>query len=150
MKIGELASQTGTTAETIRYYESEGLLPAPARTTGNYRLYGPLHVERLAFIRHCRSLDMALGEIRALLHFKDDPQTNCGGVNELLDEHVGHVAARIRELKALETQLKSLRAMCRDVQGSDACGILKGLGAPPAGVVSEAAPLKKHIRGTHR
>lgn len=149
MKIGALADETGTTAETIRYYESEGLIPAPERTGGNYRVYGSHHVERLAFIRHCRSLDMALSEIRALLHFKDDPQTNCGEVNGLLDEHIGHVAARIRELMALETQLKTLRALCRNVQGSDACGILRGLAAPTRSV-TETAPMRKHIHGTHR
>lgn len=149
MKIGHLAGETGTTVETIRYYESEGLLPAPDRTGSNYRVYGPLHVERLAFIRHCRSLDMALSEIRSLLHFKDDPHTNCAGVNKLLDEHIRHVAGRIRELKALQTQLRSLRALCLDVQDSDACGIVKGLAAP-ASLIPETAPMSKHIRGTHR
>jgi len=46
--------------ETIRYYEREGLLLEPARSEGNYRLYTNVHVERLQFIRHCRSLDMTL------------------------------------------------------------------------------------------
>ncbi|WP_353888281.1 MerR family transcriptional regulator, partial [uncultured Pseudomonas sp.] len=31
---------------------------APARSEGNYRLYGPEHLERLVFIRNCRTLDM--------------------------------------------------------------------------------------------
>jgi len=57
--------------ETIRYYEREGLLPVPARTGGNYRLYGTQHVERLRFIRNCRSLDMTHDEIRTLLAFRD-------------------------------------------------------------------------------
>ena len=73
MKIGELAKATHTQVETIRYYEREGLLPETARTEGNYRVYGPEHVERLSFIRYCRSLDMALNEIRALLRMKDSP-----------------------------------------------------------------------------
>ena len=47
LKIGELARRTGCQAETIRYYEREGLLPAPGRTDGNYRLYGAAHLERL-------------------------------------------------------------------------------------------------------
>lgn len=65
MKIGELAKVTQTQAETIRFYEREGLLTEPPRSNGNYRLYGQEHLERLAFIRHCRSLDMTLDEIRA-------------------------------------------------------------------------------------
>jgi len=62
MKIGELARHTETQAETIRYYEQEGLLPKPGRTDSNYRVYGQAHVDRLLFIRHCRSLDMTLDE----------------------------------------------------------------------------------------
>ena len=67
IKIGELARRTECQVETIRYYEKEGLLPEPTRSRGNYRLYGEAQVERLQFIRHCRSLDMTLGEVRALL-----------------------------------------------------------------------------------
>lgn len=127
MKIGELASHAGTQVETIRYYEREGLLPETARTDGNYRIYGPTHAERLRFIRNCRSLDMTLDEIRLLLRFKDSPAENCGGVNDLLDEHIGHVASRIRELRQLERQLKSLRELCQEASDADRCGILNQL-----------------------
>ena len=95
MKIGELAKATGTQAETIRYYEREGLLPDAGRTESNYRVYGEGHARRLGFIRHCRSLDMTIGEIRTLLRFKDGPEENCDEVNALLDEHIEHVATRI-------------------------------------------------------
>lgn len=81
LRIGELAQRTGTQVETIRYYEREGLLPEPARSEGNYRLYDRAHAERLSFIRHCRSLDMTLDEIRVLLQFRDAPEQNCGEVN---------------------------------------------------------------------
>ena len=88
LKIGELARRTQCQAETIRFYEREGLLPAPMRTAGNYRVYGRAHVERLAFIRNCRALDMTLDEIRQLLRFRDLPQDNCHAAHALLDEHV--------------------------------------------------------------
>lgn len=124
MKIGELAAATETQVETIRYYEREGLLPQAPRSEGNYRIYGPTHVERLAFVRYCRSLDMTLDEIRVLLKFKDDPQAECGDVNSLLDEHIGHVTTRIRELRHLEKQLKQLRSQCVGVREAETCGIL--------------------------
>ena len=127
MKIGELAKVTGTQIETIRYYERKELLALPARTEGNFRIYVDAHVERLTFIRHCRSLDMSLDEIRVLLRFKDAPAENCGDVNTLLDEHIGHVAARIRELQALEKQLKKLRERCHEGQDAAHCGILNEL-----------------------
>ena len=127
MKIGELAKAAGTQVETIRFYEREGLLPAPVRSAANYRVYDGHHAERLAFIRHCRSLDMTLDEIRVLLRFKDAPDADCGEVNRVLDEHIGHVARRIHELKALEKQLHALRAQCQQTQDSGHCGILQGL-----------------------
>lgn len=127
MKIGELAHATDTQVETVRFYEKQGLLPEPARSDGNYRLYGPAHVERLRFIRHCRNLDMSLGEIRALLLLKDSPESDCGDVNALLDDHIGHVGRRIRELRALERQLKELRTRCAQATEARHCGILKGL-----------------------
>ena len=96
MKIGGLAEATGTPVETIRFYEREGLLPAPARSEGNYRLYTAAHAERLAFIRQCRHLDMTLDEVRALLRFRDAPSADCGAVNDLLDAHISHAAERIR------------------------------------------------------
>ena len=51
LSIGDLAKATGTKVETIRWYEKVGILPAPARTAGNYRAYGPEHLSRLSFVR---------------------------------------------------------------------------------------------------
>ena len=147
MKIGELAQATNTPVESVRFYEREALLPKPERTTGNYRIYGAEHVERLAFIRHCRSLDMTLDEIRTLLRFKDAPAENCGNVNKLLDEHIGHVAARITELRSLQTQLKDLRAQCSAISG-DECGILQGL-AQAASLERSSGNEHAHVAGTH-
>ena len=147
MKIGELAKATATPIETIRFYEREHLLPPPARSEGNYRIYEAMHEERLDFIRHCRSLDMALDEIRALLRFKDAPSENCGDVNALLDAHIGHVADRIGELKRLEQQLRLLRDQCRDVQSAQECGILKELSGSVKLATARAG--KRHVHGSH-
>lgn len=137
MKIGELSSASGTTIESIRFYEREGLIAEPGRTDGNYRIYGDEHVQRLVFIRRCRSLDMALDEIRVLLRFKDAPDANCRDVNTLLDEHIGHVTTRVQELRVLEHQLLALRSQCQTMDSGADCGILRQLsdGVPVATVV---------------
>ena len=148
MKIGALAESTGTPVETIRFYEREGLLPPPARAENNYRLYLPIHVERLAFIRQCRNLDMTLDEIRALIQLREAPGPDCGQINTLLDEHIEHVAQRIRELRALEKDLKALRARCASPSAVADCGILEGLDhAAP----SKPAPAhrRRHVHGAH-
>lgn len=130
LKIGGLAKRAGAQVETIRYYEREGLLPAPARSDGNYRLYGPAHIERLQFIRHCRSLDMTLDEIRKLLSLRDTPEESCNEVNLLLDRHIEHVSQRIREMQSLQKQLKTLRGTCHSAQAAKDCEILQTLATP--------------------
>jgi len=149
MKISELSTATGTPADTIRYYEREGLLPVPARGENNYRFYGAAHVERLAFIRQARGLDMSLQEIRALLHWQTDPGADCGAVNALVDEHIRHISARIRELRALERQLKVLRAQCRQVSDTAHCGILAGLGQVEEATLAVPVGAGRHVAGVH-
>ena len=127
MRIGELAARARCKVETIRYYEHRGLLPKPARSRGNFRVYGVIHIEQLLFVRCCRSLDMTLEEIGKLLRFRDMPERNCHEVNQLLDEHIGHVSKRVAELKELETHLTMLRRLCTRVRTTKDCGILNEL-----------------------
>lgn len=127
MKIGELAQVAQTTVETVRYYEKAGLLAQTARTAGNFRVYGPAHLERLRFIRNCRALDMSHEEIRTLLGLADQPTEGCGAINAVFDQHIAHVDERMRELAQLRQQLSALRQSCQSAQTVDACGILQGL-----------------------
>lgn len=148
LKIGSLAQQTGCQVETIRYYERKGLLLNPVRSSGNYRLYGDEHVERLRFIRQCRSLDMALEEIRALLKFRDAPEENCRDVNKLLDEHIEHVVRRIAELQSMEKDLRKLRRQCVKTSAAKDCAILNELGQERKRSMPKR-PLAGHVGTTH-
>ncbi len=131
MKIGELARLAACPVETARYYEREGLLSAPLRNEqNNYRDYGQVHLDRLVFIRRCRSLDMTHQEIRTLLTARQQPDASCQSINALLDEHLLHVQMRISELQALAQQLTELRHHCQSVQTMRDCGILKELAQP--------------------
>ena len=145
MRIGECAARSGCTADTIRYYERAGLLPAPSRGANNYRSYGPFHLERLAFIRRCRSLDMSLAEILGLLRLVERPETECAPVNALLDEHIGHVAARIAELEQLKSELDAIRTRCAGGQRAERCGILRSLARR-----GPKTSLRDHVEGAHR
>lgn len=149
MKIGDLASASATPIETIRFYEREGLLPAPGRTGGNFRIYEAPHLERLQFIRYCRGLDMSLDEVRALLRFKDSPGEDCGDVNALLDEHIRHVSKRIKELRLLEKELKELRQRCGDERQANHCGILTGL-EEASQEQTPSGPSGAHLRSVHK
>ena len=147
MKIGVVSELTGCNIETIRYYERERLLPEPARSEGNYRLYTQAHVERLTFIRNCRSLDMTLEEIRSLLNLRDSPQDQCESVNALIDEHIHHVKARIDGLLALQTQLLNLRQRCSEGPEGEPCGILQRLEVSGSVTAPEGEP--SHVGRSH-
>jgi hypothetical protein len=72
---------------------------------------------------------MSLDEVRILLRYLDRPAADCGEVNAVLDEHIEHVARRVRELKVLEKQLRELRAHCNSERKGQPCGILEELNA---------------------
>lgn len=133
MRIGELGRTTGVDIDTIRYYEKEGLLPLPGRMPNGYRVYGVVHLERLAFIRHCRALDMPLAEIRRLLDFVAHPEADCGDINRLIDEQLARVRVRLESMRALEKQLAALRARCEAGHLAAECGILHELVAAAHG-----------------
>lgn len=124
MKIGELARKAGVDVQTVRYYEKEGLIAPPGRTASGYRTYGPDALERLNFIRHCRSLDMALADVKRLLALSRDKAVSCEEVNSLVRAHLERVRSKRVALTALENQLASLDAQCASGHRVADCGIL--------------------------
>jgi Cd(II)/Pb(II)-responsive transcriptional regulator len=140
MRIGELGQAMGVDIETIRYYEKAGLLAPPARTANGYRAYSPAHVERLAFIRHCRALDMPLAGIKRLLNFVAHPDADCGNIDRLIDEQLARVQARLKSMQALAKQLKALRARCDAGHVAAECGILHELVAAAQGEACACHP----------
>ena len=124
MKIGELAARGGCDVQTVRFYEREGLLDEPERETSGYRRYADRHLQRLQFIRHCRSLDIPLPEVRELLKFAAQPEQSCAHVDALLDEHIERVRLRLAALRTLQKQLLALRGRC-DGDPSHSCAILE-------------------------
>ena len=134
MRIKKLADATGVDVDTIRYYEKQGLLPEPTREDNGYRDYASTHLERLAFIRHCRALEMPLVDIRTLLGALDAPGEPHPDVDRLVQEQIDKVRVRLQSMRALEKQLLLLQASCGGCsdQGTD-CGILKELVAAAHG-----------------
>jgi DNA-binding transcriptional MerR regulator len=127
MRIGELARQAGVDVQTVRYYEREGLLEAPARTGSGYRAYGPDQLERLNFVRHCRALDMPLAEIKRLIDLSTDKAVSCEQVDRLVHSHLGRVQAKRKSLEELEKRLVALSAQCASGHRVADCGILEEL-----------------------
>ncbi len=108
MMIRELAAQTGVPTQTIRYYESVGLLPRPKRTANNYRQYTAADVERLRFIAGARSLDISLDDIAEILKACDKGIAPCDRVLTTLARRLDEIDRRIADLLALRESLKEL------------------------------------------
>src|SRR5262245_4912810 len=124
--IGGLSKQTGTNIETIRYYERVGLLPAPARSAGGYRLYGTDHLKRLHFIRRARALGFSIGEVRTLLRLADERKRPCAEVRVVADAHLKDVRAKIADLRRMERVLKATVAKCASGQRTH-CPVIEAL-----------------------
>ncbi|WP_444933339.1 Cd(II)/Pb(II)-responsive transcriptional regulator [Microbulbifer sp. JTAC008] len=126
-KIGETARRVGCKVETVRYYEQAGLLPEPARSEGNFRLYSESHLEQLRFIRHCRSLDIPLEDIRNLLRLKAAPSQSCTDIDSVVDDQIQRVEKQLESLKQLRKSLVDLRNRCEGGQAINACDIMREL-----------------------
>ncbi len=126
LTIGPLSKRTGCNIETIRYYERVGLLPAPGRSPGAYRLYGDRHLKRLTFIRRARALGFTIEEIRKLLKLADERKRPCTEVRVIAGAHLREVQAKIGDLRAMEHVLRETVAKCADGRRPD-CPLIEAL-----------------------
>ena len=131
LKIGELAQRTETSAETLRYYEVEGLLPAPRRSQSGYRLYTEPDVGRVHFIRRARAMDFSLNEIGELLSLQVEKEVaTCGEVKSLAEHKLAAIDKKIVELEKMKAALKQITEACAGGQESAVhCTILNALEA---------------------
>ncbi len=127
MRIGELADHLGITTKAIRFYESIGLLPDPARTPSGYRSYEETDLERLVFVKTAQRLGLSLDEIREIIAFRDRGEQPCGYVAELLARQVADLDTRIREMRALRDELRRLQARAAEGGATESryCGVIE-------------------------
>ena len=127
MKIGELAGKAGVNAQTIRYYEREGILPEPRRRyDSGYRDYGDVDLERVKFIKQSKRAGLKLSDLKQLLELELLPDEACGDVKSLLSDRIGEIDTKIEELRAFSKSLNRLRRAC-DASEDGRCVVLKEL-----------------------
>ena len=126
MRRGELANLSGCNVETVRFYEKQGLLPAPPRTAGGHRDYAPEHLKRLTFIRRSRELGFTLGEVRGLLALVDGSDWTCAEVRAMTLDHLADVRRKIADLEKIARTLEDMAAQC-DGGAVPACPIVDAL-----------------------
>jgi DNA-binding transcriptional MerR regulator len=126
--VTDLAEAAGVSADTVRYYEKAGLLPAPPRTAAGYRSYGAEAVERLGFIQGAQRLGLKLAEIRDLLAVRDTGTCPCPPAEAMPRSRITEIDAEITRLTALRA---SLTAMADALPSPDCPDPLPGTWCPP-------------------
>lgn len=112
LSIGQLAQRAGVSVQTVRWYEQQGLLPQPERTSGGQRRYDESALKRLTFIRHARELGLSLDDIRALLALADNPAAPCREADAIIARNLDKVREKIAWLKALEQEFERMLREC--------------------------------------
>jgi DNA-binding transcriptional MerR regulator len=99
LKVGAVAKAAGVGVQTLHYYERINLLPKPARSEANYRLYSSDIVRRVTFIKKAQTLGFTLTEIKEILELKSHGRAPCRKVAELGERHLRDIDARLAKLR---------------------------------------------------
>jgi DNA-binding transcriptional MerR regulator len=121
--IGQISARTGVKVPTIRFYEDQGLLDRPDRTSGNQRRYDTAALNRLQFIRHARDLGLPLKDVRALISLEGASGAELDQAHDIAKTQRKGVRQRIAQLQRLEAELTRLSKAC-DGQHDHVCAVL--------------------------
>ena len=129
LTIGQVAKQAGVHKETIRYYQSLGLVAEPARRPGSVRRYGRPAIARLQFIKRAQQLGFTLDEVRRLLLLEDGQ--SCGETRKLAEHKLTLIKGRIADLNRMRRRLQTLIQECEQGKRPRACPIIDTLSRQP-------------------
>ncbi len=129
MNIGTAARASGLPAKTIRFYEEIGLVTAGRRANG-FREYDDSSVQKLRFVQRARGLGFSVEDCRSLLSLYEDRDRASADVKALAEDRLAQIAAKLVELKSLQSELSRLVEACNGDHRPD-CPILDGLSAQP-------------------
>ena len=125
--IGQVSSRAGVAIDTIRYYEREGLIPAPARRASGYREYPIETVDRLRFIRRAKLLGFTLGEIVELLALTEQSRSDMQGMKAAAEAKLALLDTKVKELLKIQQALRLLVNVCPGHGSIDGCPIVHAL-----------------------
>ena len=124
LRIGQVAEEAGVTVETIRFYESQTLIPEPPRSEGGYRLYTADAVKRVRFIQRAKGLGFTLNDIHALLELRNKPGTTCAAIKSQTVTKIAQVDDKIRDLTRIRDALSDLVERCVSEATLSECPVL--------------------------
>ncbi|RCU51037.1 MerR family DNA-binding transcriptional regulator [Corallincola holothuriorum] len=126
MKISEIADAAGLTVKSVRYYESAGLIPEPARGDNGYREYSESLLPTLRLISRARKSDFSVKECKELLNLFNNPDRYSADVHELVEKKITEIDDKILGLTMIREQLSKLADCCANNE-TPSCEILEQL-----------------------
>lgn len=132
-KIGQLSKEAGATIDTIRFYESKGLLKPESRSISGYRYYGDNALQILNFIQSAKELGFTLVEIRELLEIKINKGGKCSLALEKIKQKEDNIERKIIELKKIKKALKKVSSKCEGTSSDEPCHFLELFGGTKNG-----------------
>ena len=126
LQIGRVAQRAGVSVDTVRYYESRGLIAEPPRQASGYRQYAPGVVDRIQFIKQAQKLGFTLADIEELLRLRDAPDTTCSDVRRKAESKLDEIEEKLVALRRMKATLDELVDACKGRQDerTDQCPIL--------------------------
>ncbi len=125
MTIGRLAKASGVGVETVRYYQRRELLPVPAVGAGAFRVYPPMLVDRIRFIKRAQQLGLSLDEIVALLRMEDGKDRKA--IRDVAQDKLTRIREKINDLQKMESVLMQLICECEVTGKAQPCPIIAAL-----------------------
>jgi MerR family mercuric resistance operon transcriptional regulator len=124
--IGQVASYSSVTVDTVRIYERQGLIEIPERRSNGYRHYSKKSVSRINFIKWAQALGFSLKEIKELLAISRPSTHACEEVRHRLEFKLNAVERELKKLLRLKGALGSVLQTCNKTLGEH-CPVLEAL-----------------------
>lgn len=127
LTIGQVARRSGVGIETVRFYEREGLLVQPLRSSSGYRQFNEDVIARLQFIQRAKELGFTLNEIKELLSLRVDEERTCADVLSHAEAKIADIESKIKSLQRMKKALVRMTRECSDRSSDSECPILDAL-----------------------
>ena len=137
MRIGETARRVGIEATAIRFYEQEGVLPAPHRTQAGYRVYTDQDVDLIRFVKQAWALGIPVDDVRQIVALRSRGDAPCQVVRSVIAREAAAIEHRISDLQDVQHELLRLQERAEDMSddwpdGACVCHILESAADQPA------------------
>ena len=122
--IGDLSKKFNINPRTIRFYESIGILPKPARGENGYRIYNDISFERIDFIIKAKAQGFKLNEIKGIIDIYDEGRKPCAYTKSLMNNKIKEIELKINDLRELKMKLECRLKQKTEISGSSICPII--------------------------